>query len=162
MNVYHDFFVLKLPPEVTSYIFILFMRETEIREANQHRRSPTSFLFEAVCGVGRQLAQSWSTPQLCTRLDLRLNIFKPHLPHLVFDWLGRSSGLLLIITLKVSPPTCGDLLWGGHGSVIDAVNQHSGRWYDVNFTLPMHYLHWLVTFLQNTMRRPHLLSAVEP
>ena len=143
----------------TSWSYLLyirpFMRETEISEANQHGCSPTPFLFGAVCGGWRQLG--WSTPQLWTRLDLRLNIFKPHtdaLPYLISDWLGRSSSLLL--TLKVSPPTCGDLLWGGHGSVIDAVNQHSGRWHDVNFTLPMHYIHWLVAFPQNTMRRPHL------
>jgi len=75
MNAYHDSFVLDLSPEVASYIFLLFMRDTDINEANQHGCSPTSFLFGAVCGV----AIGWSTPQLWMRLDLRLNNFKPRM-----------------------------------------------------------------------------------
>jgi len=55
MNAYHDSFVLDLSPEVASYIFLLFMRDTDINEANQHGCSPTSFLFGAVC-EGWQLA----------------------------------------------------------------------------------------------------------
>ena len=88
MNAYHDCFVLNLPPEVGSYIFVL-SREMEIIEANQHGGSPT-LLFGAVCKGWRELALS--TPRLWTTLDLRLDNFIKSkrmdvLPHLVSDWL---------------------------------------------------------------------------
>jgi hypothetical protein len=141
MNASHDPFVLKLPPEVASYIFLLSVEEWDPPDISQRSGGlPTPFLLGAICSGWRQLARS--TPALWTRLAFTLprgSKMRKALPNLVADWLERSGGLPL--TLKVSyctvyhnPPP------DRHGSVIDALNQHSGRWCDVEFTLPSDYV----------------------
>jgi len=140
MNQNHDPFILKLPPEVASNIFLLSMGKRDSREIpSREDRLPTPFLLGAVCSGWRQLARS--TPALWTRLAFTLpdsNMMKT-LPDLVADWLERSGGLPL--TLEVS--YCA--IYGyPHpdrlASVIDALNQHSGRWCDVKFNLPSDYV----------------------
>ena len=140
MNENHDPLILKLPPEVASYIFLLSMGERDTRAiAHWSGGLPTPFLLGAVCSGWRQLARS--TPALWTRLvfTLRNSKIMEALPGLVSDWLGRSGGLPL--TLHISdgmfddePPL------DRHGLVIDALNQHSGRWCDVEFNLTSDYL----------------------
>ena len=140
MNEIHDPFVLKLPPELASYIFLLSMGRRDTREIPSRGDClPTPFLLGAVCSGWRQLARS--TPALWTRLAFTLpdSKMREALPHLVADWLERSGGLPL--TLRVSygaiygnPPP------DRHGSVIDALNQHSGRWCDVEFKFPSDYV----------------------
>jgi hypothetical protein len=140
MNANHDPFVLKLPPEVASYIFLLSMGERDTREISSSDDCLlTPFLLGAVCSGWRQLARS--TPALWTTLAFNLHhsTIMEDLPHLVADWLERSGGLPL--TLKVSYYTMYlDLPPDRHGSVIDALNQHSGRWREVEFNLPSDYV----------------------
>ena len=140
MNENHDPFILKLPPEVASYIFLLSMGERDTRDiAWSGDCLPTPFLLGAVCSGWRQLARS--TPALWTRLVFTLpnSTIMEALPHLVADWLERSGALPL--TLKVSfYAMYGDPPPDRHASVIDALNQHSGRWCDVEFILPSDYV----------------------
>lgn len=96
MNVNHDPFILKLPPEVASHIFLLSMGARDAYKVSGNGL-PTPFLLGAVCRGWRQLARS--TPRLWSTLDFNLTDSMDALPHLVADWLERSGGLPL--TLKV-------------------------------------------------------------
>ena len=139
MNVNHDPFILKLPPEVASHIFLLSMGARDAYKVSGNGL-PTPFLLGAVCRGWRQLARS--TPRLWSTLDFNLTDSMDALPHLVADWLERSGGLPL--TLKVYYSDRGsDLLKKRYIPVIDTLNEHSGRWFDVKFVLPPAYLHHL-------------------
>jgi hypothetical protein len=141
MNANHDPFVLKLPPEVASHIFLLSMGERDTREVSGDGL-PTPFLLGAVCRGWRHLARS--TPHLWSRLAFVLpkskkSTIMKSLPHLVTDWLERSGGLPLTLDISYrgprdSPPEVGSV------PVINALNQHSGRWKKVKFHLPSFYL----------------------
>ena len=142
MNANHDPFVLKLPPEIGSHIFLLSMGERDTIEVNQRKvmALPTPFLLGAVCRGWRQLA--WSTPELWTSLAFSFSdsMDSVKIPHLVADWLERSGSLPL--TLKVSYPfdsmDSDDLV--EFKPIMDTLDQHSGRWYEINFALPSEWL----------------------
>ena len=90
MNAIHDPFILKLPPEIASYIFLLSMGERDDHYISYSRVClPTPFLLGAICSGWRQLARS--TPALWTRLAFNLPLpdseFMEDLPRLVEDWL---------------------------------------------------------------------------
>ena len=141
MNANHDPFILKLPPEVASHIFLLSMGERDTVEVSCGGGLPTPFLLGAVCRGWRQLARS--TPHLWSRLAFVLPNSKEYaimesLPHLVADWLERSGGLPL--TLDVSYRGSPDPPPKESVSVINALNQHSRRWHEVEFALPPAYL----------------------
>jgi len=141
MNANHDPFVLKLPPEVASHIFLLSMGERDAIKVSGDGL-PTPFLLGAVCRGWRQLARS--TPHLWSRLAFEVipesekSTIMKSLPHLVTDWLERSGGLPL--TLDVSYRGSCDSPPQGSVPVINALNQHSGRWHKVKFRLPSFYL----------------------
>ena len=144
MNANHDPFILKLPPEIGSHIFLLAMGNRDIIYIPQRGKAlPTPFLLGAVCRGWRQLARS--TPRLWTRLAF--NFFDTTnttsktmeaLPQLVSDWLERSGGLPL--TLYVSFEGNCETPPEGSVSIINTLNKHSGRWHEVQFALPRHYL----------------------
>ena len=144
MNANHDPFILKLPPEIGSHIFLLSMGHRDIIDVSQKGKGlPTPFLLGAVCQGWRQLARS--TPRLWTRLGFDFfDTTDPTsktmevLPQLVSDWLERSGGLPL--TLYVSFEGNCETPPEGSVSIINALNKHSGRWHQVNFALPRHYL----------------------
>ena len=142
MNAIHDPFILKLPPEIASYIFLLSIGERDDHHISYGRvYLPTPFLLGAVCSGWRQLARS--TPALWTRLVFNLPLpnseFMEDLPRLVEDWLERSGGLPL--TLKVFYcSTYGEPPPDRHALVIDALNRHSRRWSEVEFSLPPDYI----------------------
>ena len=105
MNANHDPFVLKLPPEVSSHIFLLSMGARDTYVSQRGAGLPTPFLLGAVCRGWRQLARS--TPRLWTTLGLKnFDTTNPSLkrtgalPQLIADWLERSGGLPL--TLHIS------------------------------------------------------------
>ncbi|KIM47387.1 hypothetical protein M413DRAFT_439067 [Hebeloma cylindrosporum] len=132
MNANHDPFVLRLPPEIASHIFCLSMDELD-----------APYLFGAVCRGWRQLARS--TPQLWSRLAFSL----PHpmeskkmetVPHLILDWLELSGGLPLSLQVSSHASHSHGLATNGLSSIINVLNQHSGRWRDIVFSLPPAYL----------------------
>ncbi|KIM35590.1 hypothetical protein M413DRAFT_346572 [Hebeloma cylindrosporum] len=61
MNATHDPFILRLPPETASHIFLLSMGERDTCQVSGDGL-PTPFLLGAVCRGWRQLARS--TPRL--------------------------------------------------------------------------------------------------
>ena len=137
MNTNHDPFILKLPPEVASHIFILFKGDSEKSQGRRENLSVT-FLLGAVCRGWRQLARS--TPQLWSTLTLvfpEKSVIMDTLPRLVVDWLDRSGGLPLTLDISSyrSIPLAEESL-----SIINALNQHSRRWHKVAFILPPIYL----------------------
>ena len=144
MNANHDPFILKLPLEVASHIFLLSMGARDTSDVSRHGDIlPTPFLLGAVCRGWRQLARS--TPRLWSKLGF--SFFDPTdstlttmeaLPLLVADWLERSGGLPL--TLQVSYQGDCETPPERSVSIINSLNKHSGRWYKVRFALPPNYL----------------------
>ncbi|KIM47380.1 hypothetical protein M413DRAFT_22061 [Hebeloma cylindrosporum] len=129
MNANHDPFVLKLPPEIASHIFVLSMDNLK-----------TPYRFGAVCSGWRQLART--TPQLWSRLAFSLprrmnSTLIETLPHLVVDWLERSGGLPLSLQVSYYPSDLAGFPQRVLLSIIDALKQHSARWHDVLFNIPI-------------------------
>ncbi|KIM35641.1 hypothetical protein M413DRAFT_347366 [Hebeloma cylindrosporum] len=59
------------------------------------------------------------------------------LPHLVVDWLERSGGLPLSLHVSYYPSDLASFPQRVLVSIIDALNQHSARWHDVLFNIPI-------------------------
>jgi hypothetical protein len=142
MNANHDPFVLKLPPELGSRIFLLSMTERDTNEVNQRKMGlPTPFLLGAICRGWRQLARS--TPELWTRLAFSLSGFVEPIKilHLVTDWLERSGSLPLRLKVSyrpadVMPNSNFPIARVGFIPIMDILNQHSERWCEINFSIP--------------------------
>ena len=137
INASHDPFHSKFPPEIASLIFSLCMRVQE-HEPNVHmlRMLPTPFLLGSVSRRWRQLTRS--TPQLWSTLSFTLDKQTgiETLPQIqvVSDWLQLSGSLPLAFYIFISSrrKTKPD----AYGPVIDALNQHSGRWHTAVLHLP--------------------------
>ena len=149
-NAKYDPFILKLPPEIASHIFLLSMGDRDNGDVCQWNKGlPTPFLLGAVCSGWRKLARS--TPALWSRLaftfyDSMLIKNKINTPHLIADWLGRSGALPLNLQFSydgegyngyIYYPSDRQNRWF---TVMDTLNLHSERWYEVDFTLPSHYI----------------------
>ena len=130
MNDSHDPFVLTFPPEISSHIFLLSMEHWDDDPYSGYdlflRRLPMPFRLGTVCRGWRQLARS--TPQLWKTLSFTLA--KPtksrSLEH-IRNWLQLSGHLPLTICVASylgGNPASEEI----YGPVIDALNQHSGRW----------------------------------
>ncbi|KIM38128.1 hypothetical protein M413DRAFT_30277 [Hebeloma cylindrosporum] len=143
MNATHDPFNFKLPPEIASLIFSLSLQKEDY-EPDKYTlsRLPTAFLLASMCRRWRQLARS--TPELWSTMSFTL--VKPNtntLPPLQFisDWLRLSGSLPL--TLWIIEEACYNLHWETCPSVVDAINQHSGRWHKVVLHLhKQHFIHF--------------------
>jgi hypothetical protein len=140
MNASHDPFNFKFPPEIASLIFS-FSRTKDDYEPGQStlRKLPTPFLLGSISRSWRQLARS--TPQLWSTISFTLVKKKTNvLPPLQFiiDWLQLSGSLPL--TLWIFEDAWSQLDWKTCPPVVDAINQHSGRWHKVVFHLDIKYL----------------------
>jgi len=138
MNAERDPFILKLPPEIASYIFFLLMGKRDPQDVCQRCTSPPMpFLLGAVCGGWRALARStpalWSTLVYTSEHNTSLEN-KKNSPHLIADWLLCSGGLPLTLRISYDPmgegyngyiyPTDYDNGWR---LIIDTLNLHSER-----------------------------------
>ncbi|KIM36935.1 hypothetical protein M413DRAFT_31329 [Hebeloma cylindrosporum] len=150
MNANHDPFLLKLPPEIASHIFYLSVEEQRCDPGHDTlKKLPMQFLLGTICRGWRQLARS--TPELWSTLSFTLT--KPMkaegvpVVQVITDWLLLSGNLPL--TLRVfdvenwdprethptaSCSTC--------EVIIDALNQHSGRWKEVFLHIPSYFVHY--------------------
>jgi len=146
MNASHDPFVLTFPPEVSSHILLLSMGEWDYDPYGPYsdrvllKKLPTPFLLGTVCRGWRQLARS--TPRLWTTLSFTLaKPTKVPLFEAVKDWLQLSGGLPLSIWIsnyEGENPVSQEM----YGPVIDALNQHSGRWHKLSLRIPPIYFRY--------------------
>jgi len=147
MNAYHDPFVLKFPPEIGSYIFSSSLEPQDYEPSvDALKKLPTQFLLASVCRGWRQLAQStpslWSTLSFTLTKPTKREDLRARVQH-ISNWLQLSGSLPLTLAVfnyvpnrsrikPLSPEIC--------GPVIDALNQHSGRWHKVSICLPASYI----------------------
>ena len=157
---------LQFPPEITSHIFIQYA--PPIALFDRDNRSAPLYLG-AVCRKWRQLA--WATPRLWSLLLVGFRrrgkyncINESDLPQLVAEWLERSatSSLSLTIRLDLSGQGFEDHRDGVYCDVMNILNKHSGKWYDMHFSLPMRHLHRLHGSLQENILRRLLLCHHRP
>ena len=157
---------LQFPPEITSHIFIQYA--PPIALFDRDNRS-TPLYLGAVCRKWRQLA--WATPRLWSSLLVGFRrrgkyncINESDLPQLVAEWLERSatSSLPLTIRLDLSGQGFEDHRDGVYCDVMNILNKHSGKWYDMHFSLPMRHLHRLHGSLQENILRRLLLCHHRP
>jgi hypothetical protein len=137
MNAIHDPFNFKFPPEIASLIFSLSLEKDDYEPSLS--TLPTPFLLGSISRSWRQLARS--TPQLWSTISFTLvkkktNVLPP-LPFII-DWLQLSGSLPL--TLWIFEDAWSQLDWKTCPPVVDAINQHSGRWQKVVFHLDIKYL----------------------
>jgi hypothetical protein len=143
MNASHDPFNFKFPPEIASLIFSLSLEKDDYEPGRSTlRKLPTPFLLGSISRSWRQLARS--TPQLWSTIAFTLVRKKTDaLPPLQFinDWLQLSGSLPL--TLWIFKDTRTKVGWKTFcPPVVDAINQHSGRWHKVVFHLDIRYLRY--------------------
>ena len=142
MNASHDPFTYKIPPEIASLIFSLSMEENDNRPLRFILCGlPTSFILGSVSQRWRQLARS--TPQLWTTVSVTLvkqTKNGPVLPPLQFinDWLQLSGSLPL--TLRIVDDATSSFPWETCRPIVDALNQHSGRWHKASLYLHKYLL----------------------
>jgi hypothetical protein len=153
MNENHDPFIHKFPPEIASHIFIQYALPHALF-AEDERSTP--LYLGAVCQKWRQLA--WATPQLCSssligfRTKGRYSTSNgSDLLQLVTEWLDRMASLPL--TIGFDHPieeVHGD---GVYHDVINILNKHSAKWYDMHFDLSARHLDRLCGSSQENMLR---------
>ena len=136
-NTKLDLFALKFPPEIASHIFSLFMNEYD-HEDSTLRRLPSPFILGSVCKGWRQLALS--TPQLWSTISFTLT--KPRkwtrneaFLQFINDWLQRSRSLPLDLWVYDYRGNGRPLSQAQYLPIIDALNQHSGRWRTLHLSL---------------------------
>ncbi|KIM38122.1 hypothetical protein M413DRAFT_246604 [Hebeloma cylindrosporum] len=160
MNASHDPFILTFPPEISSHIFLLSLQEWDYDPVYGDKYwcngitkgLPTPFLLSSICRGWRQLARS--TPMLWTTLTFTLaKPAKGPLVETVRDWLLLSGGLPLDICVSSyegEDPASEEM----YSPVIDALNQHSGRWRELYLRIPAPYVrHFHGSFPPNSLYR---------
>ena len=163
-NTSHDPFILKFPPEIASHIFCLSMKESDYEPEYfgiNVKTLPTPFILGSVCQGWRQLA--WSTPQLWSTISISLT--EPPkskgLKAIVFinDWLQRSRTLPLDLWVRDYGRPERPISPEHYGPIIDALNQHSGRWHTLYLRLTTRSFFGLFcgTFTPSNLRSLHLI-----
>ena len=140
MNENHDRLIPRFPLEIASHIFIQYAPPSALFDKDERTRS-TPLHLGAVCQKWRQLA--WVTPQLWSSLFVGLfqessQYNSSDLPQLIAEWLERSASFPL--TIRFDRVSVND---GVYREVINVLNKHSAKWYDMHFDLPPGYLHRL-------------------
>jgi hypothetical protein len=147
MNMIHDPFIHKLPPEIGSHIFSLCLPTLKYEELNLWSTQwewARALRLGAVCRRWRQLA--WTTPDLWDTLYLGIQpsmerSLAESLPGLLSEWLGRSGKRPLTIFFRhfgcseendsyndLSNESTVQTLEIATDFVIENINLHSGRW----------------------------------
>jgi len=140
MNTIHDPFIHKLPPEIGSHIFYLYLPTFYPRQTFSARALKAFFRvlrLGAVCRKWRQLA--WATPNLWETLSIvtspeRIRTRGRSWPGLIDEWLGRSGGLPLSIFFFHDQDDFSALgeFDGALEQIIEVLALHSSRWRDLH------------------------------
>ncbi|KJA19178.1 hypothetical protein HYPSUDRAFT_44425 [Hypholoma sublateritium FD-334 SS-4] len=152
MNDIHDPFISRLPPEIASHIFTIFLPndvENTYSIAYPTGIRPTTAItplrLGAVCQAWREIA--WSTPALWSSISIDMFATNKTTAEIVCDWLGRSGELPLYIRLYAGldqgsseyhpiPSRC-----EAHAQrVFDAVNIYANRWFYIDLELPTTFM----------------------
>ena len=154
MNASHDPFIHKLPPEIGSYIFRLFLPTLDF-EDNYIWPEPATYTrvltLGAICRKWRQLAWTtpdlWDTIYLTIRPSMKRSLAKS-LPGLLRAWLSRSGIRPLTILFyhsrcseesedspshdDSSDESTAESLASVTDLVIEVINLHSDRWQNLH------------------------------
>jgi hypothetical protein len=134
---YHSSPLLKIPPDLTSEIFKACLAKEDqalgTASARGHAASESPLLLGSICSTWRALA--WSSPWIWSSISLALNTPSPTRATFVDEWLSRSGGCTLTISLKcpVLRTEYEDTVRG----VIGVVARFSERWGRISFSLPL-------------------------
>ncbi|PPQ85440.1 hypothetical protein CVT26_012925, partial [Gymnopilus dilepis] len=132
LNIGHPSIVHRLPVEVTSMIFTLYVNPSDDDDDDN------PLTLGAVCRRWRQIA--WSTPSVWT--TLKIDTSRSFIPcshsTLIKEYLRRSRQLPLSITLCAPFTTSSIPHYYSHSlySVIEAINQQCNRWHSLDVNLP--------------------------
>ncbi|PPQ82149.1 hypothetical protein CVT26_008767, partial [Gymnopilus dilepis] len=148
LNRSHPSIIDRLPVEIASHIFVLFVADSS--------RKGDPLILGAICQSWRRIA--WATPGIWTSLTLKLdpgcNWKKQN--QLAHEWLGRSGHLPLSITWHERPMTLDERAL--RYPLIDVINRLADRWRVMDLNLPSELL---CRFNQSTKSSPpHLKSLV--
>ena len=162
MNQNHDCLIHKLPPEIISHIFVQPQYAPPSPHPTRKYINHSPLYLGAVCEKWRQLA--WATPQLWSSLHVKVKRIygtREYPFQLVAEWLERSASLPLSIRLSTG--------WDlehiqyedkAYARMINILNEHSARWYDIHLTVPVRHLHRFRGSSQgNMLRRLALLHS---
>ncbi|KIM37351.1 hypothetical protein M413DRAFT_277990 [Hebeloma cylindrosporum] len=166
MNVIHDPFIHKFPPEISSHIFRLCLPPLDFREPYITPRDcliglAAPLKLGGVCRRWRQVA--WSTPGLWENVYIYIRptmmlSLAESLPCLLREWLGRSRSLPLTISFHHGGLPCDSdseeassednssdgstpddpmiTLNNATESVIDILDSNSDRWQSLHVSAP--------------------------
>ncbi|KIM36949.1 hypothetical protein M413DRAFT_282669 [Hebeloma cylindrosporum] len=138
MNQNHDRSLIpKFPPEIASRVF--FHYSLASLRLDTYAKINTLFLG-AVCHKWRELA--WATPELWTSINVGQKLIHQwslSAGLLFSEWLERSGTLPL--SIRFLDPINNDSANDVYRVVMDLLNKHSARWYDVYLDIPARHLH---------------------
>lgn len=155
VNKHHDPFILRLPIEIASQIFIFCLSGKEFMECQRPsdllynsptRRIPFNIALGSICRGWRNIA--WSTPQLWSTLFVRFHASQhPTQVELMHEWLIRSRQVPLDVVIwwndeRVAIPIKNGplLLWK---PLLDVVNRCSSRWRALWLSIPSTYVPYI-------------------
>ena len=144
-NQNHDRLIHRFPPEIASRIFFYCFLASSCLDT--HEKTNTLRL-RAICQKWQQLA--WATPEVWTWIHIHSGIiyrWNSNSEQLLAEWLERLASLPL--TRLFFGPSTGDL--AVYCVVMDLLNKHSARWYDIHFNIPACHFHRLGGFLQQNI-----------
>jgi len=168
-NHHHDPFIHRLPPEVSSRIFLFCLPTRHLHQnvtAQRKRRfadgaRPIQFVIGAVCQRWREIA--WSTPQLWNVLCLGVSRnTHPVRAQLVQSWLERSGQLPLYLRVSYDETAYqhADVVAMSRMTlrlVIDTLNVFVSRWKVLSLRMP----NSLYPLLECQPETPIMLETLE-
>lgn len=162
VNQLHDSLLSKIPPEVTSSIF-LWCTPMAVNPCwhsdSCNAMAAEPLIFGAVCRGWRQIA--WSTPALWSSISIDVYRRKAidQIPGMAQEWLDRAGELPLSINLYTNVMESSDSV-DLHTviPIIDVVIAYSRRWQHVSLKLP--HIHLLRICDNREIEPPSSLQSV--
>ncbi|KAF8229454.1 hypothetical protein L208DRAFT_1364050 [Tricholoma matsutake] len=142
--------ILRLPPEITSEVFLAYFVDHAWNRATSQPVSELPLLFGRICRTWREVA--WSTPRLWNKLQINLLFMQNS--SLVDQWLSRSCTLPLSIRIVChdhSPDFGQSVL-----PILQIITSHAEKWHSISFTLPG----YIYDVLQCVKNRLHNLQRI--
>ncbi|CAA7265090.1 unnamed protein product [Cyclocybe aegerita] len=145
MNHAHDPLENRLPPEITSHIFTLYVNSSHLSTSEydvQDNNRYLPFTLSAVCKRWREIA--WATPNLWATMN----------------WLERSRSLPLTLVIRSRSPlfiNANPCERNDIQSLINAVNAYSSRW----ARLIIHAPHSVISRLRGDGRGTTILNDLD-